>query len=1228
MRTSRTFPAILAAASLALAGMPAGAQTTEGYDPLRQITQLQTPARLLIVLDTTGSMGGDVKGNGLTDGADSVGRFFWSQSGSGTSASGGKYSTWTYTLRYEAPSRMASVKNALGNTVSLVTSFTGPSNWQTYAGPTGVNKPINPNYAAVTCGSGCSASYVVTWPGSSAAGPWTWTVKFSQKKSGVTTPLPVTNQGVPIHAMCGDSYPDVPCTIADFPTPPPICATEPTSWACTPLTGFPLLPTHAATGAVRSFAPPSDVVGVNKSQVYWGLLAYSSSRQVVGCQEYQLLIPIDTNGGNPELALLEKYFWLTSGKISNSLGLQAGGWTPSKGALLHAKDVIQKTFAGGSVSVTTLDASNNPTRTSRTLYEDPRKRCRPPYGVILATDGLSNNCNPGNGNWISPCGSGASDCDTGSSGYDCPGGASQFAAQIAHDIWNLNLGGGANPVHPRTWTIGVSTQVGPCELDFVAYCGRTDASSPNGDAGYDYTKDRYNIGTEANPDWVYLLPQTDSPGALPNPSVSPSTNFGANYDGPTGQFKWFRNTSTAYSQAAKAAPYNQHGEYAFFATTAGSIADAFTAIVNATAAGDYTTNAPTSGGSVGVGTTVLLPSVEFPGWKGHLYAFDTTKLVTDPTYLLWDAGSLLKDPATRKIYTWDASQNLVQVTQANLAALQTIATASGVPAGQFTSGVISFMQGYDVAGPVPTNPRSWILGPLINSTVAITGPPPLFRQTNTESHAGFESTYTNRRKVAWVGSDDGMLHAFDFNSGKEILAIVPPDLLLLQTQLYQNYAARPGTRITGQPEKIAQHLYGVANSFRVADVYFQSDDQYHTIGILSQGPGGDSITAIDVTHPFPGDSTVTPAIPADPNYDPTRPVTILWRRDGSDLAGLYKSWSVPALAPTGIDTWLLTFGGGQNPASTATSQVAPVVFTADISRTPSNPSFVSRTLSTSSSPAPLVGNQAFADSSAFDTTAAGFRYDNLADLALQPDLNGRVWFQGGSGLSGSVYVGIDATAVAGSTQQPIYYSGAVSGYGPSTASCDVYGFGSGSFYERSPAVTGPNVGTSGYFVPNLYIAVWPKPASGSNPPPVGASNVYRLPITGTSYYTDDTHSAFVNLGPRTQLTSSPFLISPLTGKGPVQVLFLVYDPDKGCYGISYVISLTFTVPSNCNGQVTVTDKIAYNAGAGASSGFAIAGENVVVAKSDTERAGLFTTTVKLAPGGASRVRPVWWKEHK
>jgi hypothetical protein len=849
-----------------------------------------------------------------------------------------------------------------------------------------------------------------------------------------------------------------------------------------------------------------------------------------------------------------------------------------------------------------------------TANRDPRitRNCERPYGVILVTDGLSNEGNRNDGNWISPCGTGYTVCDPAgqTSGIDCPSSWSLFPANEANELYkNTNTTGGVN-VPVRTWTIGVSAQVGPCELDFVAYMGRTDASSPSGDAGWS------GYDAEKNP---FLPPDASGP---------------ANYDGPTGQYKWYKNTSYGFDAALAGTPPNKaHGHNAFFATTADKLAAAITTIVNATGTGDYATNAPVSGMAAGKVDILYLPSTEFPSWEGHVYAYklekdpDTDEYIRNPLYpdyphwLVWDAALELNklDSANRKIFTWDpTTKALIEVTSGNISVLGPLGGAG------FSTAVVDFIRGNDGAG----NPRSWRLGPLINSTPALVGGPSAWLQGLTMNHKPFEATHADRDALLWVGSNTGMMHAFRIEDGVEQIALIPPGLLATQVRLYQNYVAdtRTPKNPTGQPSDTDAHLYGVANSFRFGDVWdgTLASPNYRTIALITTGAGGDDLVAVDVTNvPKP-----------DAASYPSDPVEILWTKDSGTLTGLYQSWSIPAMAPAKADTWRLLIGSGFNPGNTAAKQISgtgfvqPKAFVLD----PTDGTLVSgHTLDATNVRPPFVGSQAFADSVIFNPVSKVYQEDNVATLGLQADLNGRIWFFYSNNATlvrfDSKVVGIDASAKVNQSQ-PIYYNPAASGYGSGGAGCVAYAFGSGTLYERSAAITGSNR----TFVPRIFVATASKTTYSSAVP---AANIAGRAIAGSwcvanCDIVDTTTHVFKTLGPDTQLTAPPFMLVPKSGRGSVTALFLLYDPNEGCHGNSYVAVVDFIGNDTC-----VPSGVAYkafNAGPGAASGFTIAGDNVLVSKSgvgEGQKAGLYEPEdIAATVGPTPEPRVKWWKELK
>ena len=100
--------------------------------------------------------------------------------------------------------------------------------------------------------------------------------------------------------------------------------------------------------------------------------------------------------------------------------------------------------------------------------------------------------------------------------------------------------------------------------------------------------------------------------------------------------------------------------------------------------------------------------------------------------------------------------------------------------------VIDFMRGND--GTQTNTTRTWLLGPSINVTPAIVGPAQNYFQTgNVADHKPFEATYATRRKLTWLGADDGFLHAFDLEDGTEVIGLLPPNLIANQVTLYNTF---------------------------------------------------------------------------------------------------------------------------------------------------------------------------------------------------------------------------------------------------------------------------------------------------------------------------------------------------------------------------------------------------------------------------------------------------------
>lgn len=1211
MTTIRFFfrrPALLLAVLL-LAAAPVLEAADEGIDPMRQITEQMDAANFLIVQDVTGSMQWDFKGATLSYRENSTGNLFWNTgcyyvggcndgTGNGNTPSvldrtwgigsrrvpaaassdcnsaNTSCRIWTYVLLFERPSRLAIIKNALGNHVSIVESYLPPPfvvkndpgyySWTT----TTTNTAFQGHWRTPPLGAKVE-TFAYNPASQGNVQFWVYTITYASGDRRANPGLPFAN------------------AIAANDRPAPNAALD----GC--LVG------------TCSYSTPKRVIDLNKDRVNWGLLTYSTDNQ--NANRAVRVYDVDPRGGNPNLTNILNSYRLNTRTTFNrtvsdghSLGLIAQGSTNTTPTLYSTNN-----------DTSSQKAANKSLERSWNLYSS----CPAPYGVILVTDGESNSGNPGGSSW--------SNC------YD---NAAAYPAGSAHKLYSLLLSKGGPRVN--TWAIGISEDVGACELNFTAYSGRTDANSPRGDAGYS----GWAAATADDPGNPYV--------AKPAADITVLSTFDDQY-----------NTS--------------HGSNAFFPEDSEALRAAIAAIVNATAIGDYTTSAPVSGLTAGSGYMVYLPSTEFPSWRGQFYAFDTrrpqfldppTNKVPNPDFEIWNAADKLnaRPSSERKIFTWKLassgkSYDLVEVTTGNLATLQAIAGTTAL-----TANVIDYVRGND--GTLTGKARSWKLGPVINSTPAIVASPEKWTQGNVPSHTDLERI--TRDPLLFVGSNSGMMHAFRVVDGEEQIALLPPSLLAKQVDLYQNYVDSKRFRPSGQLPDPARHLYGVANSLRFGDVRIGKD--YRTVGLVTLGPGGEEIAAIDITK-----------IPRPDASPYNTPVTVLWSKTDAELAGLGTTWSIPAMAPTMKGTannddgkWRLLLGSGFDAASTAETQkdsnnyTPPRAFSLEVA---TGDLLQTKPLATTTGATHgnFVGNQAFADVVLFDPTAPSYKPDNIALMGVQADLNGRLWFlwtPSSSSLynfSGDPVKGVDTTTLYGVNQsQPFYYNPAASGYGAynklagstgqEKVGCVAYAFGSGSLYEKSEAVTGPRVGEQGYFIPRVYVATSEKPdvttayKLTASPTALTDSQIWQREIAGSWCIgncddPDTTKRVYKTLGPATQMTAPPFLLAPKDETQSVSALFLVYDPEEGCDGNSYVLQVDFKgTGASCNlrnnqGSFDIVQK-AFNAGAGAASGFTIAGTKVLVAQSgigEGQRAKLFVPeglAASLAGGVEPRVR--WWKELK
>lgn len=282
----------------------------------------------------------------------------------------------------------------------------------------------------------------------------------------------------------------------------------------------------------------------------------------------------------------------------------------------------------------------------------------------------------------------------------------------------------------------------------------------------------------------------------------------------------------------------------------------------------------------------------------------STSSATPPTPLLDNRAW-----ATRKIYTndgatltnfaWDsltdtmknyfrmsAIGSLSQVCAAGSScvpsAQQINSTAAGVDTGMGGVNLVNFLRGdrsnEDGAGGKYYFKRTHVLGDIVGSQSAYVKKSN-FNYTDT-GYALFKKNNETRQGMLYVGANDGMLHAFNADTGAESWAYIPSTLLPNLYKLAEKNYSR-------------NHTYFVNGSPQQGEAYF--DGAWHTLLVGGLAAGGRGYYALDVT---------TPETPK-----------VLWEFNVNNDNDLGYTYGIPIITKLIDGTWVVLVTSGYNNVS-------------------------------------------------------------------------------------------------------------------------------------------------------------------------------------------------------------------------------------------------------------------------------------------------------------------------
>ncbi|SFU28149.1 type IV pilus assembly protein PilY1 [Nitrosomonas eutropha] len=435
------------------------------------------------------------------------------------------------------------------------------------------------------------------------------------------------------------------------------------------------------------------------------------------------------------------------------------------------------------------------------------------------------------------------------------------------------------------------------------------------------------------------------------------------------------------------AAVNSRGEF-FSAQDPATFAAGLTnALTNITARVSSAAAVTTNTSRLNTGAQIYQAKFNSADWSGQLLAFN---LESDASLgpLQWEASEQLPEHASRKIFTHNGTAGLA-FTAANFSSFSAVQQAAldtntnGVNDGQGLQR-LAWLRGDQTTevgqGGMFRKRNSGVLGDIVNSDLLFVKALDFGYDAFLDGTPGKISYYAyvqssnSRTPVVYTGANDGMLHAFNAQTGKELFAYIPaavyPQLSKLTDSGYV-------------------HRYFVDGNAYAGDAYIGATPAWKTVLLGTLGGGGKSIFALNITDPV--------------NFSAS---DVMWEFTDADLGFVHGQAKIARLND---GSWAAIISNGYNSTSDkAYLLIVDLQTGALIKKIPTN----SSTNNGLSSPA-LV-----------DTNG-----DKIIDIVYAGDLQGNVWkFDlsqtdsaqwGVAYKSGSIGVPLFAARNTGNQVQPI-----------------------------------------------------------------------------------------------------------------------------------------------------------------------------------------------------------------